>query len=460
MAWPFFRPPKVIGSSRPEDLYIGCYRNPDGSKGPEIRMPGLRTVLICGKPRSGKDTGIVQWSLLRPSGKLSQALVDTRLEGACIALPYRRTQGPAWIANMFNEHVSRPGYADMQSNGLNLLMGHGLGAFDPLLFENLCALILALIPKEGEKNPFFALTAQSLWAGLGKQEIKEAARERRKPSWLNVRVAATEGEAALRAGVKRIMAEGDPQICSLLAIFDNAATDGIRDVIATGAAHTMLMLSDAFSQDERLGGIDLALLGQVPSSFFFGLPHGQTKFFAPYLRMVITEILRPLFTPHPVPVRIFINELAAMGKIEALDALGLVAGSGVQLVLVVQSLVQLRDIYGEGWESFFGQCGAVCLVGSPGDEFSCRYFSEHSGEITIRQPHTGWSMNSSGPGMSMGDAYTRRPFLMKQDLNNIPDGQGWIWLAGLNDPVPVIYPPYHSDRVLGRRARANPFYRG
>jgi type IV secretion system protein VirD4 len=322
---------------------------------------------------------------------------------------------------------------------------------------------LALIPKEGDKNPFFPLSAQSLWAGLAKQEVKEAKREGRKASWLRVRLAATESEAALRARVKRIMAEGDPQICSLLAGFEDAGTDGSRDVIKTGAAHTSWMLSDAFAQDEALGTIDLSLLGQVPSSLFFGLPHGQTKFFTSYLRTVITEILRPLFTPHPVPVRLFINELAAMGKIEALDALGLVAGSGVQLVLIVQSLVQLRDIYGEGWESFFGQCGAVCLVGSPGDEFSCRYFSEHSGEITIRMPHTGWSINPHGPGGSGGDAYKQRPFLMKQDLNNIPDGQhgqGWIWLAGLNDPVPAIYPPYYSDPVLNRRARANPFYRG
>jgi type IV secretory pathway TraG/TraD family ATPase VirD4 len=450
--------PKVIGSRRPDALLLANYRNPDGSEGAEIRMPGQRTVLICGKPRSGKDTGIVLRNLLMASTAISNVVVDTRLEAACVSLAYRRTQGPAWIANMFNEHVAR--YRDMQSDGLNLLTGHGLGAHDPLLFENLCSLILALIPKEGDKNPFFALTAQSLWAGLGKQEVKEAKREGRKASWLRVRLAATEGEAALRARVKRIMAEGDPQICSLLAIFDNAATDGIRDVIATGAAHTMWMLSDAFSQDERLGKIDLALLGQVPSSLFFGLPHGQTKFFAPYLRTVITEILRPLFSPHPVPVRLFINELAAMGKIDALDALGLVAGSGVQLVLIVQSLVQLRDIYGEGWQSFFGQCGAVCLVGSPGDNFSAEYFSKHSGEITIRMPHTGYQINSHGPGSSGGDAYTRRPFLMEQDLNNIPDGEGWIWLAGLNDPVPVIYPPYYRDPVLNRRARANPFYRG
>jgi type IV secretory pathway TraG/TraD family ATPase VirD4 len=460
MAWPFFRPPKVIGSSRPEDLYLGRYHfreNGQNKIGPEIRMPGLRTVLIIGKPRSGKDTGIIVPSLLTPSGNISQVLVDTRLEGAAITLPYRQTLGQAWLANPFNEHTSLPGYAYMQSHGLNLLCGEGLDPDHPLVFENLCAQVLALIPKEGEKNPFFPLSAQALWAGLGKQELKEAKREGRKPSWFKVRMAASQGEAALRMRVKQILAEGDSQICSLLADFANASTDGIRDAVATGTAHTRWILSNAYVEDELLGAITLSQLGQVPSTLYFGVPHHQAKFFAPYQRLVISEIIRHFLTPHQVPVRIFMNELAAMGKIEALDAIGLVSGSGIQLVLIVQSLVQLRDIWGHGWESFFGQCGAVALVGSPGDEFTAEYLSKHSGETNFPQTHTGWSQNSHGPGVSMGDAFKQRPFLMRQDLNDIPDGEGWIWLAGLKDPVPAIYPPYHKDRVLSARARSNPF---
>lgn len=460
MAWPFSRQLKVIGSSRPEDLKLGHYhfrKNGQNEIGPKIRMPGLRTVLVIGKPRSGKDTGIIVPSLLTPSGNISQVLVDTRLEGAAITLPYRKSIGLASLANPFNEHVSLPGYAYMQSDGLNLLCGEGLDPDHPLVFENLCEQVLALIPKEGEKNPFFPLSAQALWAGLGKQELKEAKREARKPSWFKVRMAASVGEAALRMRVKQIMAEGDPQICSLLADFANASTDGIRDAVATGTAHTRWILSNAYVEDELLGAITLSQLGQVPSTLYFGVPHTQAKFFAPYQRLVISEIIRHFLTPHKVPVRIFMNELGAMGKVEALDALGLVSGSGIQLVLIVQTLVQLRDAWGHGWESFFGQCGAVVLVGSPGDEFTAEYLSKHSGETNFPQTHTGWSQNSHGPGVSTGDAFKQRPFLMRQDLNDIPDGEGWIWLAGLKDPVPAIYPPYYKDPVLNSRAQPNPF---
>ena len=52
---------------------------------------------------------------------------------------------------------------------------------------------------------------------------------------------------------------------------------------------------------------------------------------------------------------------------------------------------------------------------------------------------------------------------MPQDLRNIRPGEGYIWLAGLNDPMPAMFPPYYDDPLrpeLKKRARANPYYRG
>jgi type IV secretory pathway TraG/TraD family ATPase VirD4 len=70
------------------------------------------------------------------------------------------------------------------------------------------------------------------------------------------------------------------------------------------------------------------------------VPHKLAKFFSAYSKMVLSEILGSLYTPHPVPVCIYINEFGALGRIEAMDGLGIAAGSGIQLVVVVQSLVQ------------------------------------------------------------------------------------------------------------------------
>ena len=150
-----------------------------------------------------------------------------------------------------------------------------------------------------------------------------------------------------------------------------------------------------------------------------------------------------------------------MGRVPAVEsAIGLVAGCSIQLVMVVQSLAQLKQHYGDGWETFFGQAGAVILVGSAADDFTATYLAGHSGELTLRQPNVGLSLNGGGVGLSSGEGFGRRQYLMPQDLRNIRRGEGYIWIAGRNDPIPAMFPPYYDDPVLSRRARANPYYKG
>src|SRR5262249_39464958 len=152
--------------------------------------------------------------------------------------------------------------------------------------------------------------------------------------------------------------------------------------------------------------------------------------FAPYTRLFTSSLLRPLFTPHPVPVRIFLNEFASIGRVPAIEsALGLVAGCSIQLVIVVQSLVQLKQMYGDFWEAFLGMAGALILIGSPADDFTCNYLSAHSGELTTHQPNVGISLNPGGFILNVGEAYMRRQYLMPQDLRETNPGEGWIWIA-------------------------------
>jgi hypothetical protein len=63
-----------------------------------------------------------------------------------------------------------------------------------------------------------------------------------------------------------------------------------------------------------------------------------------------------------------------------------------------------------------------------------------------------------GIGSTTGDAYGRRPALMPQDLRNIPPGQGYIWLAGLNDPIPAIFPPLPGEDKTTLRYQQKPHH--
>jgi type IV secretion system protein VirD4 len=461
----------IIGGGKPSSFYAGCWRDPiTNARGPEIWLPWLDPVLIVGRNRVGKDTGLIIPNALLSEGNISQVFQDTRLEAAAIALPYCKTKGPTFVANPFGELIAI--YPDLRSDRVNLLKARELDPDNPLCFEHLSALVEAVVPVEGDKNPFFPLMGQALCAGLGKSELKTAKREGRDPSLLRIRLQVTEPDEldeetdepvkGLRATIRALLEEGDEQINSMLGGFAGAPSNAIRDVVATTAAHTRWCLSNAIIQDEKNSRIDFAQLGEVPTTLFYGVPHNMVKAFGPYLRLFTTALLRPLFSPHKVPVRIFLNEFAAMGRVPAIEsAIGLVAGCAIQLVIVVQSLAQLKAIYGDNWETFFGQAGAVILVGSPSDDFTAEYLARHTGELTMRQPNVGLNLNPSGGiGLSSGEAYSRRQYLMPQDLRNIRRGEGYIWIAGLNDPIPAMFPPYYDDPLrpeLKLRARKNPY---
>ena len=51
---------KIIGGGKPNGFYGGCYRDPKSrERGPEIWLPWFDPVLIIGRNRVGKDTGII-----------------------------------------------------------------------------------------------------------------------------------------------------------------------------------------------------------------------------------------------------------------------------------------------------------------------------------------------------------------------------------------------------------------
>jgi type IV secretory pathway TraG/TraD family ATPase VirD4 len=468
---------KIIGGGKPTGMYCGCYRDPEtNERGPEVWLPWLDPVVIIGRNRVGKDTGIIVPNALLGDGNITQVFQDTRLEVAAIAAEYCRSkkQRRTWVDNPFGELVDH--YPDLKSDRVNLLKARELDPDHPLAFEYLCEMVDVIIPFTGnEHNPFFPLGAQALWTGVTRDKLKSAKKRNVDPSLLDVRMQVTEAEqfdpvtrepfTGVRAFARRVIDAGDdPQSASMLGPFAGQQSDGMRDVVATAAAHTRWCLSPAIIADEKDPKIDLASLGEEPTTLFYGVPHFLVKPFSAYLRLFTTALLRPLFSPHKVPVRIFLNEFYGMGRVPAVEsAIGLVAGSSIQVVIVVQDLNQLKALYGDAWETFISQAGAVILVGSVTDDFTAEYLARRSGELTLCQPTVNFNINPGGAGWSWGDAYNRRQYLMAQDLRNIRRGEGFIWLAGLNDPLPAMFPPYYDDPLrpeLKRRARANPYYRG
>ena len=476
MAFPFLRrrrrDPEVIGSDAPDAYSLGRYLDEDtGRVGPKLQIPGSEAIIIVGRNRSGKDAGIGNYNGLRLQGQ-SIVFLDVRGEAAAICAPYRRTLGPTYIINPFGLLTDIPGYGDLKSDGWSALDEYN--ALDPFLFERASGIAEAIHKQEG-KDPHWPLRARTATTGLAMDEVEQAANEGRPALLTNIRARYTEaaehdpvtGEPTkgFIATARRLAKHPNFQIASAMGNFteDN---DETRSVLATGDGQSLFLASRAIHDDELKSGIRLSELGERPVSLFVVMPAEMVQadaIYSVFLRLVIGSALNSLMRPRPTGCTFYLNEFASLGRLQPVEAsMGLVAGSGGgnRLVIVVQSLSQLKQIYEHGWENFVGQAAALALVGAPADRFTAEYLSARSGEMTICQPNAGLQLNPNGVGMSSGEAYTRRRFLMEQDLYGLQPGYGYVWVAGLSNAIPVYFPPYWDVEATAAVARKNPYYRG
>lgn len=469
MAFPFFNTKDdVIGSDAPDAFYLGRYWDVKAQRvGPKIQMPGTEPIVVIGRNRSGKDAGIGTYNALRLQGR-SIFWFDPRGEAGAIAAAYRCTLGPTYIINPDGLHTEI--YADLTSDKRNPLLGMDWG---PRFFDEAAGKAEAWIKIEG-KDPHFERRARgNLMHPLVMREVMQAAIEGgRPPSLLNVRMIATEADEfdpetgrqvkGLAVTARRMVAEGGPQIASLISSFTGASNEEIAGARATFDGQTQWMLSPLIAADMATGGgLDLRQLGERPCSCFYVLPQYMLETHSSFLREAISSALRALYKPSNTVCTFWLNEFATLGRMEAIElALGMVAGCGIQLVFVLQSLTQLK-VYGDLWENFLGQAGAWVLVGPPADKFTADYLSARSGEMTIKQPNVGSNLNAGGGmGLSSGQGYSRRPWLMPDDLYEIQPGFGYVWATGLRGAIPAYFPPYFDVAQLNARARRNPYYKG
>ena len=387
MAFPFFsRKVEVIGSDAPDAFGLGRYVDEaTGRIGPKLQMGGTEPIVIVGRNRSGKDAGIGTSNLLRLMST-SCFWVDPRAEAAAIAGAYRRTLGPTKNINPFG--VLANDLPDVASDGVSTVAG--LRRDDPLLFDRCMAISEAMI-KTDEKNPHFTYRARELFTGLLMVEVMEA--DAGKAVLANVRARLTEPEVldpntkeplqGLAATAIKWSNAGNPQIAGLLNGFTSLDGDEVRDVIATADAATLCLLSNPIRDDELKAGFDFNELGERPTTVFLSAPHElfqPDSIHAPYMRLILSSALRSLYRPTKTPCIFYVNEMAAFGRLGALEAsIGLVAGYGIRLVLVVQSFSQLREIYRAWLGKFSWQRGG----GGPGRRsgrcFYCRLYFETFG---------------------------------------------------------------------------------
>lgn len=141
------------------------------------------------------------------------------------------------------------------------------------------------------------------------------------------------------------------------------------------------------------------IYGQLYSgTLFVALPEKARSNAMAWMRVVYASLINSLreYSPNPQRhVHIVIDEFANLGRLEKVkNDLATTRARNWHYHLAVQSLAQLRDVYGETWEQLIGQCAIEQLLGC-GDNFTADYYSKAAGQTTVDYTTTSTTLSQS-----------------------------------------------------------------
>jgi hypothetical protein len=102
-----------------------------------------------------------------------------------------------------------------------------------------------------------------------------------------------------------------------------------------------------------------------------------------------------------------LDEFATLRRLEAIEsAVSYIAGFGVKMAFVLQSLDQLKRVYPNSWETFYANCGLRLFMGVE-DNFTREYISKAAGDTeVVLQNRTSTETETKGRTSTRGGSKT------------------------------------------------------
>ena len=387
-----------------------------GRSGGEDRMPlgylDDRHICLVGGSRGGKGTTSIVPALITWPG--SVCCLDPKGENATITAA-RRGGGSTHCKGMGQTvKVLDPFQSAQVAEGLRGRF-NPLDTLDPKADETIdeAARIAdaIVVMHESADDPFWDESARSMVKGLILHVVTSPAYEGRR-NLVIVRKLLARGDWEM---VETLRASGDPQPIpsahGLLwtGLANNPAFDGLiagigdsfqnmlirspkeyESVLQVADRNTEFIDSPAMQRVLETSDFQLSELKTRPEglSLFLCLPQRYMNTHYRWLRMMIslttTEMEKVRGRPATGhPILMVLDEFAGLKRMEVIEtAAAQIAGYGVKLFFVLQSLEQLKATYKDNWETFLANSG-LKLFFNLEDNFSRDYVSKLIGETEV-----------------------------------------------------------------------------
>lgn len=413
-------------------IWLGRSASPDQAP---LGFKDDRHICLVSGNRGGKGTSSIITNLCLWPG--SVVVVDPKGENATVTTA-RRGQGSDYCEGMDQAvHVLDPFNAAQVEDRYRSRF-NPLDAIDPDSDNavDLAGRIAdAITVMHESSDPYWDESARSMVRGLILHIVTDPEYEGRR-NLITLRELVTRGDwqsaQALRQMGERTVSR--PQGLLWAAVKKNQALDGavtsvgstfvelfkdspeqFQSILQVVNRNTEFIESPGMKRCLETSDFDLAELKTKREglTLYLCLPQGYMGTHYRWLRMIISLIVKEMesvrgqpATGHPVLM--LLDEFAGLKRMEIIEnAVAQLAGFGVKMFFVLQTLEQLKAVYKDNWETFLANAG-LKLFFSLEDHFSREYVSKLIGETEImREVHSAGDSSSESESASESKSQSR-----------------------------------------------------
>jgi type IV secretory pathway TraG/TraD family ATPase VirD4 len=387
-----------------------------------------RHITLVAGSRSGKGTTTIINNLCLWPG--SAVVIDPKGENATVTAR-RRGRGSAYCRGMgqtvrlLDPFEAATGVNDLRSqyNPLDAIDPDGEEAIDE---AGRIADALVVVQEKGSLEPFWDESARSLIRGLILHVVSDDQFEGRRNlitlrqlvvrgDWETAKLLTDAGETNIPSAFE-LLFEGmrrneryDGVIAGAGESFGTMMSTSPRtfdSVVQIANRNTEFIDSPGMKRTLERSDFKLSDLKTDPAgvSLFLSLPQRYMGTHYRWLRMMIVLVITEMEKTKGMPATghrllLVLDEFPGLRRMEVLEnAAAQIAGFGVKMLFIVQTLGQLKDLYKDNWQTFLANSG-LHLFFQIDDEFTRKYVSDALGETEVMRQTA--SLNTSS-GVSSG----------------------------------------------------------
>ena len=398
-------------------------------------------VLVAAPTRSGKGVGIVIPNLLSWPG--SVVVLDIKHENHTLTSGFRGAHQRVFKWSPMDDERRSHGYNPLDEVRGDI--GHRV--------SDLQRLSAMLLPGAPHSDPMWHNEARDLFIGLALFVMDDKA----VPSTIGEVYRTLKSNADLAdvaAHVIEAYGEAlDPSCRMSLENFRHKAPKERSGVKSNLTAALNLWANPVIEAATAKSDFRLTELRKRPTSIYVGVKQNQLKTLAPLIALLFQQCVDALgrdlpSSNEPHQVLMMIDEFAALGRMGVIEsALAFLAGYNIRLVLIVQGLGQLEELYGKGAESLL-QNAAVQVYFAPNDDVTANYVSKRLGTETIQV------RSRSDPGgfalTTKSTASAARAFMLPEQVRQLKSTKEIIFKENAR-PVQAPKIIYYRDKVFTSR---------